>query len=89
MAYQTNLCTTQKNVKSITNDTKQLQQLIGLYLRMGLVKMCLTSAHKITSLQSNNPDDSCGVYQHNNISNVNKNLNNFFRIFVTGLLIIS
>ena len=39
MAYQTNLCTTQKNVKSITNDTKQLQQLIGLYLPMGLVKM--------------------------------------------------
>ena len=39
MAYQTNLYTTQKNVKSINTDAKELEQLTGVYLRMGLVKM--------------------------------------------------
>ena len=39
MAYQTNLYTTQKNVKFINTDTKELEQLIGVYLLMGLVKM--------------------------------------------------
>ena len=39
IVYQTNLYTTQKNVKSINTDAKELEQLIGVYLCMGLVKM--------------------------------------------------
>ena len=39
MAYQPNLYSTQKNVKSINTSTKELEQLIGVYLRMGLVIM--------------------------------------------------
>ena len=39
MAYQANLYSTQKNVKSINTSTKELEQLMGVYLRMGLVIM--------------------------------------------------
>ena len=39
MAYQANLYSAQKNVESINTDAKELEQLIGVYLRMGLVKM--------------------------------------------------
>ena len=39
MAYQPNLYSTQKNVKSINTSTKELEQLMGVYLRMGLVIM--------------------------------------------------
>ena len=41
MAYQRSLYTTQKKVKSINTEANELDQLIGVYLRirMGLVKM--------------------------------------------------
>ena len=39
MAYQANLYSAQKNIESINTDAKELEQLIGAHLRMGLVKM--------------------------------------------------
>ena len=39
MDYQTNLYTSQRNHKCMNTDTKELEQLIGFYLSMSLVKM--------------------------------------------------
>ena len=45
MAYQTNLYTTQKNVKSVNIEANELEQVIGVYLRKGLVKMSNQSSY--------------------------------------------